>query len=317
MVSGVPYLDEKHTYTPIGYCIYCYAADGELTDEHALPNGLGGRHIIPEASCGTCQKTINVFEQYCMRELFGNVRAALGIRSDRKRPANPTSVKLVPQYGGDPFKLYASVDDLPLVPIMPMWPAPFELYGLPAPAKMTARHWVPYLAPSEFLQLHGASGVVSPAINPAFFARQLAKIAHCMAVASVGLDSFEPYLQPLILGEEARYHRLVGTKAEEPSQIDENHSLALVPMFRPHRAAPLLICEMQLFARLGAPIYSIVIGHLTRPWRDNPSDAVGGPPLRSFDTKAYRLPGAWTRAALEARHQYAPSLRKGRAQDHR
>lgn len=40
-------------YQPVNVCIYC-GGTGALSDEHIIPFGLGGRWVLPKASCAEC-----------------------------------------------------------------------------------------------------------------------------------------------------------------------------------------------------------------------------------------------------------------------
>ena len=71
----------EHRYDPIGHCIYCGATEfpggaGRFSDEHIFPYALGGRMVLPEASCDTCAKIINgQIESPFMRNEWGHLRA--------------------------------------------------------------------------------------------------------------------------------------------------------------------------------------------------------------------------------------------------
>ena len=86
---------QRRVYDPVGFCIDCAATGCRLTDEHPVPSGLQSEHILPQASCATCQKIINEeFEQYVLRHLLGLPRAAFGIKSRRKKPAPLPSIRV-------------------------------------------------------------------------------------------------------------------------------------------------------------------------------------------------------------------------------
>ncbi len=79
----------------IGKCIYCGSAALPLTIEHPLPDALGGRIELEQASCMTCQCAINPWEQKILRETWGVARNKLKIHSARpkRKPANPLLIK--------------------------------------------------------------------------------------------------------------------------------------------------------------------------------------------------------------------------------
>ena len=81
-------------YKPAGFCIYCLST-GELTNEHTVPDGMGGQHVIPQASCSDCQDITHRFEADCLRRVFGTTRALLnsyGPRSHRVTSAPITAI---------------------------------------------------------------------------------------------------------------------------------------------------------------------------------------------------------------------------------
>lgn len=257
----------KRVFEPVGFCIYCYTRTGPFTDEHTLPDGLGGRHILPKASCEKCQRIINQVEQYCMRTMLGNVRAHMGIRSRKKRPPVPQSLLIAEKDTGRRSRVYKPIRELPLITVMPAFPPPFILSGLPAPEKFWGANWAPFSPSKEFVESVGAQSVFSEEISPLKFARMLAKIAHSMAVAVYGIDAFQPLLPPLILGERKRYVELVGGSfADEPATHKEIHGIS-INVKRRVDGSELLIARIRLFGNLGAPIYVVAIG---KPWPKPP-----------------------------------------------
>ncbi len=101
------------------------------------------------------------------------------------------------------------------------------------------------------------------------FSRMLAKIAHSFAVADQGLDSFIPYLPPLILDDYGTPSYLVGGEFEISEAIPTLHRLHLHCMY-PYAtgdagalAAPqkqFLVVDIRPFANFGAPLYRVVVG---------------------------------------------------------
>src|SRR6266700_51314 len=76
---------------PIDKCIYGndHPIDN-LSNEHALPLGLGGGVILTKASCACCRNTTSAFETKCLRQNFGVVRAHrdMPTRRPSKRPTH-------------------------------------------------------------------------------------------------------------------------------------------------------------------------------------------------------------------------------------
>lgn len=136
-----PSISTRVVFDPANFCIYCGAKDVVLTDEHIVPDGMGGKNILPKASCTDCQKIIHVFETYCQRTLLGNVRSFIGMKSSKKRPPQQPSALIIPKDGGPPRRVFAPIEELPVQPFLPILPLPTEFFGQPAPEKLEVRFW--------------------------------------------------------------------------------------------------------------------------------------------------------------------------------
>ena len=75
---------QKKVYPPVGRCIYCGDTE-QLTIEHIIPYGLGGRIELPESSCRKCCKVTSVFEHTCLRTMYGPLRLLYDLPSRRKK----------------------------------------------------------------------------------------------------------------------------------------------------------------------------------------------------------------------------------------
>jgi len=70
-----------------------------LADEHIIPFGLGGRMVLPKATCPECAKKTSSFEHTCLRTMYGPLRLLYDLPSRRKknRPETlPLKVKFNP-----------------------------------------------------------------------------------------------------------------------------------------------------------------------------------------------------------------------------
>ena len=83
----------SNTYSPANRCIYCGATDGPLGEEHIIPLSLGGRLILPDASCRDCEKITGRFETAVARTMMGNFRIVMGFptRRPKERPTHLTA----------------------------------------------------------------------------------------------------------------------------------------------------------------------------------------------------------------------------------
>jgi len=91
-----------------------------------------------------------------------------------------------------------------------------------------------YVQPDEKL------GIVE-SIRVDAFCQQLAQIGHAHTVAMIGMDSYEPLLLPLILGESKRYFELIGGV-----NADEAINTAATTDFINHRGIYLVGCRIGL-----------------------------------------------------------------------
>jgi HNH endonuclease len=110
-------------FPPAGRCIYCGQSEGELTTEHIVPYSLGGRFLLPEASCANCQVITALFERSVARRSLLVPRTVSGFPT--RRPNNRAShitVKFT-RHDGTKFKKKVSVDIAPLVNVVPHFAA--------------------------------------------------------------------------------------------------------------------------------------------------------------------------------------------------
>jgi len=65
---------ETTRFASQGACIYCGSSD-DLTDEHVVPYGLGGKMILPKSSCRRCAMITGQFEGKVLRGFMRDGRA--------------------------------------------------------------------------------------------------------------------------------------------------------------------------------------------------------------------------------------------------
>jgi hypothetical protein len=85
-------------YLPANRCIYSGGAEN-LTDEHIIPSGLGGRWILPKGSCRPCAVITGRFEGAVLRTMLGPLRLHYTFPSRRKKQQPeklPLKVKITP-----------------------------------------------------------------------------------------------------------------------------------------------------------------------------------------------------------------------------
>jgi len=262
------HLGERRAYDAVGYCIYCRASGVSLTDEHTIPDGMGGRHVLPKSSCRACQAHINVFEQYCMRTLFPNTRARWGIRASKKRPEPKRSVR-IRTLDGKVERVWKPISELPVLTVLPVWPEPYAIKALDPPEKWDGFQWAHEPFEWDDVRKHlGAQAIITEETKPFRFAQFLAKIAHSHSIAAIGRDYFEPWLTPIILSQEpcAWIHLVGGSLDLAPAEPGHALQIGFSTMSRPIDGMPLGIFSIRLFPHLGAPTYHVVVGKMLRSW---------------------------------------------------
>lgn len=258
-----PDLFDKVIYSPANRCIYCGATDVPLYDEHIWPDGLGGKHILPKSSCKPCEALINKeFEQYSLRHIFGLIRHKLGIRSSKKRPAQP--VRLSVQRGAYQQTVIADEGHIPANLVLPVFPLPTVMFNKPPTRTIQISVWVWRSDDYDALLSRYHALSLSGSLDPYKVARFVAKIAHAFGTANLG-DVFKPRLPDIILGKTDLYIEYVGSVGQEQSVSWPLHQIALGHT-RIDGLGDFAVAYVRFFATYGAPLYCAVLGELTKPW---------------------------------------------------
>jgi hypothetical protein len=259
-------------YDPVGNCIYCPDPVGKLTKEHVVPFGLAGDSVIlPKASCKKCAKVTGKVEQYCLRNMLGNFRIAIG--SPTRRPEErPQTISV---RTGRLTDDWSRVENVQTIEIKPTDLIMFPSFTFPGAGILEGRDPsvdIEYQVnihrvddqPLEFCRQHGA--VETPMIYPMAFLRMAAKIAHSYAVAELGLGGFKPFLLDLILCRTQELNeglRWIGCDPIAPKPSADLFFL------RWHKCTSesgqqLLIVQLRLFPFFSTPMYHVVVGE----WQD-------------------------------------------------
>ncbi|MGJ5037928.1 hypothetical protein ACQR13_27765 [Bradyrhizobium sp. HKCCYLRH3059] len=253
-------------------CIYCGASNATgylkpLSTEHIVPLALNGDLILPDASCERCQKITGTTEQIVLRGHYRGLRIQQGWKH-RKKNEQPTELPIFlpdPAGGRDirrmvPLAEYPYVSfffDLPtpgiLIGILPEWEYGLKYRWLRLQATgvdppVTSENLTTFSTPS--LDLHS-------------FCRMIAKIAHAFAAAKVGLHSFVPLLEPIILGNATNFYHFVGgfPGATEMPIADKPYEISLSRETCSGRTY--LVAKIRLFANVpGSRAYQAVVGKI-------------------------------------------------------
>jgi hypothetical protein len=251
MKHGAVSAEASKVYNPVGRCIYCGAGPGtRLSREHIVPIGLGGGLVLPKASCESCSKITQKFEETCLRNTFLPYRVYVGLMRHpqelREGVKENGEFLVIPRIFGEPGLIYRAPPGRSLA----------FTYQLHADGDEIDRH-VQRLAAGEIR------------FDMDAFARMLAKIAHSYAVAELGLDGIDPELPDLILGKNsdlASY--LIGASPHYfPARRDRlSHQISLGLL--PHGERQLVCVHIRLFATHNTPAYLVIAGELITSRQD-------------------------------------------------
>jgi hypothetical protein len=198
-----------HKLEPVEMCIYCRkpSAEAVLTDEHTIPDGLGGDLVLPAASCERCAAKTSRIETHFLREVLQFQRAILGIHS-RKRKARKHVIKVVRSDEKSGQEIELPIDEnVPFVfPFMTTDGIAGLLRGARPDEETMLR--VSLFGPQDWNEQGkkwlGGTGSYrwGHRMHPGIIGQALAKIAHAYACARLGVGGFTPFLAGYIVDRE-------------------------------------------------------------------------------------------------------------------
>lgn len=256
-------------YAPIGHCIYC-SASKNLSDEHIIPFGLGGRMKLPKASCTECAKKTSSFEHTCLRTMYGPLRLLYDLPSRRKK-SRPKTLPLKAKFNPDDewTQVQVEQDRYPFLITFPYFPMPNLLTENPSReirGAVTDRLWIRGASPSYVfkdllqeltLQLNAYSIMPESKAHIEEFCQMLAKTGHSFAVAELGYSHFKPFLIPHIKNKElANCGDYIGSLSKDESPSGKLHELSIYKNSNPNYVT----VRIRLLAKLGTPTYYVVVG---------------------------------------------------------
>lgn len=261
----------------MGRCIYCGDDKCELTDEHVVPFALGGNTVIFEkASCATCQRSIQPYEQRVLRDQLGVFRARIEAPT-RNKKSRPTHTALCfcevdddGRFIKDLGAKQVSIEEAPLA---------FSVWDLPPPrilgedasdADHVGRPWT-YIHRAVADRLAKTVGeetgsknvaVKIDTINRDDFLRFLIKTAHAYAVSELGTAAFRPLTTDVILQRSNDLARFIGADVQ-PSPY-ESHPANMTELalgeVKSGPAAGCTLVRIRLYPLLGTPAHIVVVG---------------------------------------------------------
>jgi hypothetical protein len=244
-------------------CIYCGSTD-QLSDEHIMPQSMGGRVILPKASCEVCRRKTEKFERVVARTMYWPLRLKIGIKGKRhhKRPTHWLAE--IDDVEGEKVERRAlPVQEIPTAYIVAEMPPAGMFTGEPPSDGSPAMQIHMKGNKAELARMAESLGVGRWELTQNFhwgaFSLMLAKIAHAWAAAQVGVDTFEHLLAPLIRGEAHYYRWLIGGRGPTSEVLTPPNDLALCVHIIDGK--PMLLVHMTFFGHR-FPIYTVIVGRL-------------------------------------------------------
>jgi hypothetical protein len=225
-----------------------------------------------EASCCKCAAETSYLEGYLGRNIFWELRVHAGAPTRRRFPGNlPANIIL----NDERATKVMPVPDHPFFLLAPVWMPAGILRGVqPSPVFEQASAHLYYYVPENLRQTLGLAehetAEVRPqltGINYTTFARALAKIAYCQAIANIGFGEFRSLVTPIIiLGKYPNVPYFVGSRiSNPPPPLTENVLHATDVAFLTIDGMKLIRVRIRLFASSGAgqvglPFYEVIVG---------------------------------------------------------
>jgi hypothetical protein len=247
----------------VGECIYCGTRDGPLSTEHAVPYGLNGPWTLLKASCEECAKITHHFERDVMRCLWPEIRNVLAMQSRRRDRRSPT-IPLVVEREGVREIVQIPRSEYPTYLSTPLFPPPAKFWSNRPLKGVFANLDMLHIAGPTFREASqrypGANFVgMHTNFSADYFARTVAKIGFCAAVAALGLGPFaNTPIRKVILGTDLCIGQWVGCWYGEPvngtrGSLHEIRVKSSIPDSEIH-------VFVRLFAQFGAPEYHVLLG---------------------------------------------------------
>jgi hypothetical protein len=267
-------MNRQKRYDSFGECIYCGAKGARLTEEHIIPEAIGGQLIIDAASCDACCGETHAFEGHAC-DYYRPLRRQLNFPS-RRRGKNDRERKKEEKFTlqlDNSRKIKVKSDEFPALLMNMTFPLPTILFTeTPNDAPLTFGIYSIELMPdfgerlNEIKAKYQASSVSIVGIDKSSRAdhgdlgRMLAKIAHSYAVAELGgPHSFRPFLTHIIRGQKPYYlTHFIGSDVVPAGEAADLHEIEIDQSGLGKER--LIVVRLRLFATMKSQNHFIVVG---------------------------------------------------------
>jgi hypothetical protein len=266
-------MTRRERYASAGRCIYCAVEGVPLTDEHIVPESLGGDLIIEKATCEECQAQTHAFEGHAC-DVYRAIRRQLNFPSKtkgKKAALRSGSEKFILDVDGRRVKV--SAEEFPALLTSLAFPLPTVLFNLasdgdlPLTGGVHSIELMPQFGErlNEIKRKYRANSVSIVGVDKAHrmdagdFGRMLAKIGHSYAVAQLGLDGFKPVLSNIIRGQRPFFlTHYIGSQVVTTEQGTDLHEVSFDKTSL--AAGAFVVVRVRLFASYNTPAHLVVVG---------------------------------------------------------
>lgn len=247
-----------------------------LTDEHVIPLGLGGTHILKASSCLSCNEITSKFEYFILRGHWLGIRKKLNTGSRRKnKPFAPLKVNLI-KPDGTKIPGTVSVEECIFQLVFSLFEPEIlatEIQGGIKPyAKGIGMVVIGAGGPTILTETNGRKRRIFGGEKIEYllheftaenFFRFLAKVAHSYTIKERGINACRTYfLREIILGNTKDAMKYIGNASPlaqgiRLKKIDRFHSLEFLET---NQYLTVLVQLFNVENHDVQPIYQIVVG---------------------------------------------------------
>ena len=233
--------------------MYCFATGVPRTEEHLVPQALGGRPTLRDSVCEPCRRLTGRLEQIALAREFLVPRTLLALKRRRARGNGPSRLPPV-TLAGHAAPSTLTPDTFPRGFALPAFAPAGLLVGVDragaAPRMDAVDCYLDLGTPTR------RAAAAQPLDDPHAYAWSVAKWAYALAVAARGVDCCDTQpMRDLLLGRRDDVFAFVGNPAPRASASRE-----WLHNFELRHNGPWLTVTLALFASAGMTPFEVVIG---------------------------------------------------------
>ena len=227
-----------------------------------MPFALGGKHVIPQASCPKCQKITGRIEKAVARGMWGDARIAFNVPT--RRPKQRPKFISIPTTAPGQTPITVPYADYPAGMVFYWADRAGILQGLPQDVDLSA-FWLLKMVTDkkkadDFHRRHPNRLVVQFRHEPENFARMVSKIGYCQVLTQLDRADFEEFCTPYIIGNKPNPSFIFGGNPNTVPDMSFGYFLNTAGYGTLDDT--IIVAEIKLFSNLETPFYHVVVGRV-------------------------------------------------------